>query len=174
MTVLNSVLGGGMSSRLFQEVREKRGLCYSIYAFAQSANDSGVIGVYTGTGEAEAGEIAPVVAGEMAALAERATDSEVARAKAQLKSSLLMGLERPSTRAEMIAGHIFSYGRILTVEELAARLDEVDAPAVRRFGSRLMMSERPAIAALGPVKHVESYEVFADRFGGVASMRAAE
>jgi predicted Zn-dependent peptidase len=172
--VYTTALGGGMSSRLFQEVREKRGLCYSIYAFAQSANDSGVIGVYTGTGEAEAGEIAPVVAGEMAALAESATESEVARAKAQLKSSLLMGLERPSTRAEMIAGHMFSYGRVLTVEELTARLDEVDAAAVRRFGARLMMSERPAIAALGPVRQVESYEVFADRFGGAASMRAAE
>ena len=172
--VYTTALGGGMSSRLFQEVREKRGLCYSIYAFAQAANDSGVIGVYTGTGEAEAGEIAPVVAGEMAALAESATESEVARAKAQLKSSLLMGLERPSTRAEMISGHIFSYGRVLTVEELTARLDEVDAEAVRRFGARLMMSQRPAMTALGPVKRVESYEVFADRFGGSASMRAAE
>jgi predicted Zn-dependent peptidase len=172
--VYTTALGGGMSSRLFQEVREKRGLCYSIYAFAQAANDSGVIGVYTGTGEAEAGEIAPVVAGEMAALAENASETEVARAKAQLKSSLLMGLERPSTRAEMIAGHVFSYGRVLPVEELTARLDEVDAAAVRRFGARLMMSQRPAIAALGPVKRVESYEVFADRFGGSASMRAAE
>jgi len=172
--VYTTALGGGMSSRLFQEVREKRGLCYSIYAFAQAANDSGIIGIYTGTGEAEAGEIAPVVAGEMAALAESATESEVARAKAQLRSSLLMGLERPSTRAEMIAGHIFSYGRVLTVEELSARLDEVDAEAVRRFGTRLMMSQRPAMTALGPVKRVESYEVFADRFGGSASMRAAE
>jgi predicted Zn-dependent peptidase len=172
--VYTTALGGGMSSRLFQEVREKRGLCYSIYAFAQAANDSGVIGVYTGTGEAEAGEIAPVVAGEMAGLAESASETEVARAKAQLKSSLLMGLERPSTRAEMIAGHIFSYGRVLPVEELTVRLDEVDAAAVRRFGARLMMSQRPAIAALGPVKRVESYEVFADRFGGSASMRAAE
>jgi predicted Zn-dependent peptidase len=172
--VYTTALGGGMSSRLFQEVREKRGLCYSIYAFAQAANDSGVIGVYTGTGEAEAGEIAPVVAGEMAGLAESASETEIARAKAQLKSSLLMGLERPSTRAEMIAGHIFSYGRVLPVEELTARLDEVDAAAVRRFGARLMMSQRPAIAALGPVKRVESYETFADRFGGSASMRAAE
>ena len=169
-----TALGGGMSSRLFQEVREKRGLCYSIYAFAQAANDSGVIGVYTGTGEAEAGEIAPVVAGEMAALAEGATDVEIARAKAQLKSGLLMGLERPMTRAEQIAGQMFSYGRVLSVEELTARLDEVDASAVQRFGSRLMNSVCPAIAALGPVGHIEDYETFAARFGGSASMRAAE
>ena len=169
-----TALGGGMSSRLFQEVREKRGLCYSIYAFAQAANDSGVIGVYTGTGEVEAGQIAPVIAGEMAALAEGATHVEIARAKAQLKSGLLMGLERPMTRAEQIAGQMFSYGRVLGVEELTARLDEVDVAAVRRFGSRLMNSVRPAIAALGPVGRIEDYETFAARFGGSASMRAAE
>jgi predicted Zn-dependent peptidase len=169
-----TALGGGMSSRLFQEVREKRGLCYSIYAFAQAANDSGVIGVYTGTGEAEAGQIAPVVAGEMAALAEGATEVEIARAKAQLKSGLLMGLERPMTRAEQIAGQMFSYGRVLSVEELTAKLDEVDAAAVQRFGARLMNSARPAIAALGPVGRIEDYETFAARFGGSVSMRAAE
>lgn len=169
-----TALGGGMSSRLFQEVREKRGLCYSIYAFAQSANDSGVIGIYTGTGEAEAGEIAPVVAGEMAALAQGATEAEIARAKAQLRSGLLMGLERPSTRAEQIAGQMFSHGRVLTVEELTARLDEVDASAVRRFGETLMRSVRPAMAAIGPVANLESFEVFAGRFGGAESMRAAE
>jgi predicted Zn-dependent peptidase len=169
-----TALGGGMSSRLFQEVREKRGLCYSIYAFAQAANDGGVIGIYTGTGEAEAGQIAPVVAGEMAGLAESATEVEVARAKAQLKSGLLMGLERPMSRAEQIAGQMFSYGRVLGVEELTARLDEVDVAAVRRFGSRLMSSVRPAMAALGPVDLIEDYETFASRFGGTASMRAAE
>jgi predicted Zn-dependent peptidase len=172
--VYATALGGGMSSRLFQEIREKRGLCYSIYAFAQAANDSGVIGVYTGTGGKEAGEIAPVIAGEMAALAESATEAEIARAKAQLKSSLLMGLERPMTRAEQIAAQMFSYGRILSVEELTAKLDEVDTTAVRRFGTRLMNSVRPAVAALGPVGKLENYEIFAGRFGGSETLRAAE
>jgi predicted Zn-dependent peptidase len=169
-----TALGGGMSSRLFQEVREKRGLCYSIYAFAQAANDGGVIGIYTGTGEAEAGQIAPVVAAEMEALATTATEAEVSRAKAQLKSGLLMGLERPMTRAEQIAGQMFAYGRVLSVEELTAKLDEVDAAAVKRFGSRLMSSARPAVAALGPVGRIENYQTFAARFGGSVSMRAAE
>ena len=136
--VYAATLGGGMSSRLFQEVREKRGLCYSIYAFAQSFRDSGVIGIYTGTGENEAAEIAPVVAGEMAALASGATDTEVSRAKAQLKSGLLMGLERPASRAEQIAAQLFAHGRVLPVEELIAKLEAVDAAAVRRFGARLM------------------------------------
>jgi predicted Zn-dependent peptidase len=172
--VYTTALGGGMSSRLFQEAREKRGLCYSIYAFQQSANDSGVIGVYAGSGEAEAGEIAPVVAGEMAALALGATEAEVARAKAQLRSALLMGLERPMTRAEQIAGQMFSYGRVLSIEEMTAKLDEVDAAAVRRFGEKLMACAAPALAALGPVGRIETYERFAARFGGAAAMRAAE
>ncbi|HVU19586.1 MAG TPA: pitrilysin family protein [Rhizomicrobium sp.] len=172
--VYATALGGGMSSRLFQEIREKRGLCYSIYAFAQSANDSGIIGIYTGTGAPEAGQIAPVIAGEMEALANGATELETARAKAQLKSSLLMGLEKPMTRAEQIAGQMFSYGRILSVDELTARLDEVDAAAVRRFGVRLMNATHPAIAALGPVDALESYDTFAARFGGSTALRAAE
>jgi predicted Zn-dependent peptidase len=163
-----------MSSRLFQEIREKRGLCYSIYAFAQAANDSGVVGVYTGTGGDEAGEIGPVVAGEMAALAEGATEAEISRAKAQLKSGLLMGLERPMSRAEQIAGQMFSYGRILSIEELTTKLDEVDTTAVRNFGTRLMNSVRPAVAALGPVSKLENYETFAGRFGGSETLRAAE
>jgi len=170
-----TALGGGMSSRLFQEVREKRGLCYSIYAFAHSAKDSGVIGVYAGTGEAEAAEIGAVVAGEMAALAQTASDDEIARAKAQLRSGLLMGLERPSTRAEMIAGHIFTYGRVLSVEELTAKLDAVDAAAVRRYGARTMTATQPpAVVTVGPAGKLEGYEIFAGRFGLRQTARAAE
>jgi predicted Zn-dependent peptidase len=169
-----TALGGGMSSRLFQEAREKRGLCYSIYAFAHSAKDSGTIGVYAGTGEAEAAEISAVVAGEMALLAESATETEVARAKAQLKSSLLMGLERPGSRAEQIAGQMFALGRVLTVEEMVSKLDAVDATEVRRFASRIMQSPNPAIAAIGPIAKFESYETFAGRFGRATALRAAE
>jgi len=167
-----TALGGGMSSRLFQEAREKRGLCYAISAFAQTAKDSGTINVYTGTGDKEAAEVSAVIAGEMEALAAGATDVEVARAKAQMKSSLLMGLERPGQRAEQIASHMFVFGRVLSVEELTAKLDAVDAAAVRRFGTRLMQTGRPSIAALGPVSKLESHDAFARRFG--TALRAAE
>jgi predicted Zn-dependent peptidase len=167
-----TALGGGMSSRLFQEAREKRGLCYTIYAFAHSQKDDGVVGVYTGTGEAEAAEIGAVVAGEMASLAETATEEEVARAKAQLKSSFLMGLERPSSRAEMIAGHVFNYGRVLTVAEMIEKLEIVDAAAVRRFGSQVMQSTSPSVATVGPAGKLERYGIFAGRFG--PRIRAAE
>ena len=158
-------LGGGMSSRLFQEARERRGLCYAISAFAQAHRDGGTIGIYTGTGESEAVEISAVIAGEMENLASGATEREVARAKAQLKSSLLMGLERPGQRAEQIASQIFSHGRLLSIEEMTAKLDLIDAAGVRRFGERVMQSANPAIAAVGPVKRLEKHGVFARRFG---------
>ena len=170
--VYSMALGGGMSSRLFQEAREKRGLCYTISSFAQSFGDGGMIGVYTGTGEQEAAEISAVVAGEMAALASSATEQEVARAKAQMRSSLLMGLERPSARAEQIAGQLLAFGRVLPISELTEKLDAVDAASVRRFGERIMATGRPAMAALGPIGKLETQAAFASRFG--SHRRAAE
>ncbi|HTQ15626.1 MAG TPA: pitrilysin family protein [Rhizomicrobium sp.] len=170
--VYASALGGGMSSRLFQEARERRGLCYTISAFSQSFRDGGLIGVYTGTGETEAGEISAVIAGEMAALAANANEAEIGRAKAQLRSGLLMGLERPSTRTEQIASSLLAHGRVVPVEEILAKLEAVDVSAVRRFGERVMATGRPAMAAVGPLGKLESYERFAARYGTVR--KAAE
>ncbi len=166
--VFVTALGGGMSSRLFQEVREKRGLCYSIYAFANSFLDGGMIGVYAGTGANEAAEISGLVVDQIALLAQSANADEVARAKAQLRSGLLMGLERPSARAEQIAAHLFAYGRVIPIAEIKQKLDAVTVGAVRQFGERLMSTRRPAIAALGPVGRLESYESFAGRFSPAA------
>jgi predicted Zn-dependent peptidase len=165
-------LGGGVSSRLFQDIREKRGLCYSIYAFSSSSKDTGTLGIYAGTSENDAGQIAPVIAGEMASLAENATEAEIARAKAQMKSSMLMGLERPGTRAEMIASHMFTFGHVLSPAEMTALVDAVSASDVRRIGAQLMSATAPTIAAVGPVRKLESVGSFANRFGALA--RAAE
>jgi predicted Zn-dependent peptidase len=166
--VFVTALGGGMSSRLFQEIREKRGLCYSIYAFANSFLDGGMIGVYAGTGASEAAEISALVVDEIALLAQTANAEEVARAKAQLRSGLLMGLERPSARAEQIAAHLLAYGRVIPIEEIKQKLDAVSVGAVRGVGERLMATRRPAIAALGPIDSLESYESFAGRFSPAA------
>ncbi len=171
--VYATALGGGMSSRLFQEVREKRGLCYSVYAFNSAFSDGGMTGIYAGTGENEAAELSAVVAGEMASLAETAKADEVARAKAQLKSALLMGLERPSARAEQIAAHMLAFGRVLPLEEITARLDAIDEEAVRRFGSRVMTTGAPALVALGPIGKLESYASFSARFGAPPNARRA-
>jgi len=163
-----TALGGGMSSRLFQEAREKRGLCYSIYAFSSGFQDTGYLGIYVGTGESEAGEISAVVAGEMAAIAGDLSESEVARARAQIKAGLLMGLESPAARAELIAGQMFALGRVQDVAEIVAQIDAIDAATVRNYASRVMQSARPAIAAIGPVSRLESHDTFARRFGALA------
>ena len=166
--VFVTALGGGMSSRLFQEIREKRGLCYSIYAFANSFLDGGMIGVYAGTGENEAREISGLVVDQIALLAQTANTEEVARAKAQLRSGLLMGLERPSARAEQIAAHLYAYGRVVPIDEIKQKLDAVTVGAVRQVGEQLMTTIQPALAALGPVQKLESYERFAGRFSPAA------
>jgi predicted Zn-dependent peptidase len=162
-----------MSSRLFQEAREKRGLCYSIYAFAQAHRDTGIIGIYAGTREEKAGEIAPIIAGEMEALAERASDEEVVRARAQIKSGLLMGLESPHARCELIAGHLYSFGRVLGVGELTERLDAVDTESLRRFAEKICARGEPSLAAVGPAGHLETQQRFAARFGHEVSSRGA-
>ncbi len=163
--VYATALGGGMSSRLFQEAREKRGLCYAIYAFSHSYNDTGMIGIYAGTAEDKAGELAPIIAGEMASLAANATEEETSRAKAQLKASLLMGLESPHSRCEQIASHLYTFGRVLSVEEILAKLHSIDAAALRRFAARVCARGEPAIAAVGPIKRLEGRDRFAARFG---------
>jgi predicted Zn-dependent peptidase len=163
--IYTTALGGGMSSRLFQEVREKRGLCYAISAFAHSYRDGGLVGIYTGTSDANAAAIAPIVAGEMQSLAESATEEEAARARAQLRASVLMSMESPSARCEQIATHLLAFGRVWPVAETLARIEAVDASALRLFGSRLCEAGNPAIAAVGPAKRHESRESFAARFG---------
>ena len=168
-----TALGGGMSSRLFQEVRERRGLCYSIYAFAQAHRDTGILGIYAGTSEEKAGEIAPIITGEMEALAQGASEEETARARAQIKAGLLMGLESPQARCELIAGHLYAFGRVLSVGELTERLEAVDADSLRRFAERICLRGEPSMAAVGPVRHLETRERFVSRFGDETSSLGA-
>ena len=168
--VYATALGGGTSSRLFQEVREKRGLCYSVYAFSSGFQDSGFLGIYAGTGESEAAELSAVIAGEMAAMTANLSDGEVARARAQLKVSLLMGMERPGTRAEQIAGQLFALGRVQSSAEIVAQLDAINTAAVKAYAARVVEAGHPTIAAVGPVTRLEAHHVFARRFGASKSL----
>jgi predicted Zn-dependent peptidase len=161
------VLGGGMSSRLFQEVREKRGLCYTIQAFANNFRDGGFTGIYVGTSHKDAGEVSAVIAGEMEAMTAAISDAELARAKAQLKSGLLMGLERPGTRSENIAGQLFALGRITPVTEIVEKLEATTIEQVKAFAAFTMQA--PTIAALGPIARLESHAKFAARFSPLLS-----
>jgi predicted Zn-dependent peptidase len=124
-----------------------------------------MIGVYAGTAEDKCAEVAPLVAAEIQAMVTQTSEEEAARARAQLKASLLMGLESPHQRCELMAGHLYAYGRVLSVDELIARVDAVDAAALRAFAENLCRTGNPAIAAVGPVKKLESRDRFARRFG---------
>ncbi len=161
-SVLSTLLGGGMSSRLFQEVREKRGLVYSIYTFTGGYHDGGLFGVYAGTGEDEVAELIPVVCDEIAKVGADVTEDEVARARAQLKAGTLMALESSMSRCEQLGQQILIYDRPVPVEEIVAKIDGVDRDAVVKAASRLRAS-RPTVAALGPIAKLESYDRIAER-----------
>ena len=166
--VFSGVLGGGMSSRLFQEVREKRGLCYSVFAFSWSFADTGVFGLYAGTAPDDVAKLMPVLSGELGRIGIDASEEEVARARAQIKAGLLMGLESSSSRAEQIARQYMIHGRVLPVDELIEKVDAVDAAAVRRYAERLLKGPGLALSAIGPLGGqgggLESYDRIAARF----------
>ncbi len=164
--VVSEILGGSMSSRLFQEVREKRGLCYSIYTFKSAFDDSGLFGIYAGTGGESVAELVPVIIGEIEKLSDSVDDAEIARAQAQAKAGILMGLESAHSRCEWIARHLPRYGRVKPASELVESIEAVDANAVKAFASRLMESKSPVLAGLGPIDGLESYHHFAARFAG--------
>ncbi len=158
LAVLSTALGGGMSSRLFQEVREKRGLVYSIYTFSSAYHDGGLFGLYAGTGEEEVAELVSVVCDELKRVAaDRMDGEEIARSRAQIKAGVLMSLESTSSRAERVARHLQIYNRIIPVDEIARRIDSVTAGDVRRVAERLLTSP-PTLAALGPVGGLPDYE----------------
>jgi predicted Zn-dependent peptidase len=159
--MLSTVLGGGMSSRLFQEIREKRGLVYSIYSFAQPYMDGGLFGIYAGTGESEAEELMPVTLEELRKVQTSVTEAELGRAKAQVKASVLMSLESTGSRCEQLARQIQVFGRVLSTEEtvqkiLAVMPEDVQRAAVRHFRGK------PTLAAMGPAKRVPGLRAIAE------------
>ena len=162
LQVFTNLLGGGMSSRLFQEVREQRGLCYSIYSFHAPYADTGMFGLYAGTDAADVAELMRVVVDEVSAAAETINEAEVARAKAQMKAGLLMALESSSARAEQLARQMFAWGRPIPLDELVARIEAVTVESTRAAGRALIARGRPAVAALGPGAGLESAATIAD------------
>ena len=162
--VLAQLLGGGMSSRLFQEVREKRGLAYSVFSFAASYMDGGTLGIYAGTSASQIGELIPVICGELLRLGETITEGEIARVRAQIKASLLMAMESPSARCEQLARQLLIFGRPLGTEEIVAQIEAIDTAVLARVAARTVASGPVSLATLGPVANVESYDTLQARF----------
>ena len=134
--ILASILGGGMSSRLFQEVREKRGLCYSVYAFHWAFADSGIFGIAASTGESEVTDLLPVVMDELRKATETITDEEVLRVRHQIRAGLLMPLESPSSRAGQLARQQVLWGRPIPLQETVERINRITANRVRQIAGR--------------------------------------
>ena len=160
--ILSVILGGGMSSRLFQEAREKRGLCYTIFAQYGALSDSGLMTIYAGTGGEELAELVDLTADEIARAAEKIAPAELARARAQTRAGLLMGLESASARAERIASLLATLGRVPSVEETVERVDAVDAEALRRAAGQ-MLAAPPALVLYGPVEGAHPFDTLTGR-----------
>jgi predicted Zn-dependent peptidase len=162
LQVFTNVLGGGMSSRLFQEVRENRGLCYSISAFHMPYSDTGLFVLYAGTDEADAPELMRVAIDQIALATTTLNETEVARAKAQMKAGLLMALESSEARLGQIARQMLAYGRPIPLDEIVAKVDAVTVASARAAGRAVIAGGRPAIAALGPGNGLESAAAIAE------------
>jgi predicted Zn-dependent peptidase len=162
--VLATLLGGGMSSRLFQEVREKRGLAYTVQAFLSAYSDSGVLGIYAATGENKAAEMLPVICEEIVKLQHGVEDHEMQRAKNQIKASLFMSRESSASIAEWIGKHLLSFGRYKPASEIAASVDAVSAQDIARVSAALAKSPSPTLAALGPQKGLPEYDKVRELF----------
>jgi predicted Zn-dependent peptidase len=146
-----SALGGGMSSRLFQEIREKRGLCYTIYAQVGSYDDTGMLTIYAGTSAEDLPDLVGITLDELKRSADDMTEAELARARVQMKAGLLMGLESPSSRAERLARLVAVWNRVPPLEETVAHIDGVTLAGLRDHARALVGSSRAAMALYGPV-----------------------
>jgi predicted Zn-dependent peptidase len=170
--ILAGALGGGMSSRLFQEVRERRGLCYSIYAFASGLSDSGMFAVHAAGGPERAHALIEVIREELLKAAERGFhEDEIARVRAQLKMGLLAGLESSNARAEQLARQILIHGRPLSTAELIEKVEQVQAADVQALVAALVASP-VSLATVGPILHVVRFDRVAEKFK-IPSSRAA-
>ncbi len=163
LMALSTLYGGGMSSRLFQQVREQRGLCYSIFSFASLYSDSGVFSVYAGTSASQANEMLTVAVDELASIAQSVHPDELTRAKAQLRASLLMSRESVSNCGDALARQIMLFGVPQDDAMLLAAIDNVDENSVRDMALQLISGNRPALACVGPPTKLIDNDVLAAR-----------
>ncbi|HBK07828.1 MAG TPA: peptidase M16 [Acetobacteraceae bacterium] len=163
--LLSTLLGGGMSSRLFQEIREKRGLVYSIYSFASPFKDGGLFGIYAGTGESEVAELMPVMLEELGKVQGDISEKELNRARAQLKASLLMSQESTGSRCEQLARQIQTFNRVLSTEEVLAKINAVTEADIKRAAARHFRA-KPTLATVGPSERVPTLAEIAGILAG--------
>jgi predicted Zn-dependent peptidase len=157
--ILTKILGGGMSSRLFQEIREKRGLCYDVYAFHWAFADSGVLGVSAATGPDQIGELIPVIIDELKKAATDIVEEEVVRVRNQVRAGLLMSLESPSIRSSQLSRQQILWGRPIPMSETIERINNITAERVREVAMEILDNASLSIAGVGPIEKMPDYDV---------------
>ncbi len=166
LQVLSNILGGGMSSRLFQEVREKRGLCYSVFAYGTAYEDVGQLGIYAATSPENTAELIEVSSEVILSTGNTILENEIARAKAQLKTSLVMNLENASSRADQIARQYLAFGEIPDMAQLLSRINAVNSDDVAKLAKSIFSTNMPALSAVGQLSNLASHTAIAARFAG--------
>jgi len=162
LAALSTLLGEGMSSRLFQEVREKRGLAYSVFSGSQSFADTGLFTIYAGTGPKDVPQLLPVMCEEIKRIGTTLTADEVKRARAQLKAGLLMSLESPSSRCAQRARQLMVHGRVLSTAEIIGEVEAVDMAGIARAAERVLTGA-PTVAAIGELQNLEEFDAIRAR-----------
>lgn len=155
---LSMLAGGGMSSRLFQEVREKRGLAYSISSFASSYQDTGIFGVYSSSSENNMNQLITVVIEELQKMLTDITEEELQRAKAQVRASILMAQESSISRSKKFASNLAIYGRYIEITEIIEKLNMITPQAIMKFLHKTISSSKPTLATIGKVQKLIQYE----------------
>ena len=158
MQVLATILGGGMSSRLFQEVREKRGLAYTIQAYTSFYSDSGMFTVYSGTSPEKAGELISVITDELLKVTNFITDEELERAKNQLKAGTLMEQESTIARAEEMGRSLICFEKFMSPKEVIENINSVEKSAVTKLMKRIISQSLPTVTATGDIRKVPDYQ----------------
>lgn len=164
LQVLGGLLGAGMSSRLFQELRERRGLCYSVFSYAASYADTGLFNIYIATSPDKVNEVWRVTGGIVADLAFRVGGDEVQRAAAQLKAGLVMSLESTAGRADQMARQFLAFGRVPDIADITARIDAVAPADIQRLAGSMLASRRLGTAAVGALGRLSEHDKIAAAF----------
>lgn len=156
-SLLAAVLGGGMASRLFQEVREKRGLAYAVFSFHSAFQDDGQFALYAGTGPDDLPQLMPVLCDEIRKTFDTITEEELSRARMQAKAGILMGRESMMTRANQQAKHLVHFGEIIDIAERLQKIDSVTVDDLQN-AARKIFAATPTVAALGPLRKLDDYD----------------
>ena len=157
--LFSNILGGGMSPRLFQNIREGRGLAYSVFSFSSSYKDTGIFGIYSATAPNKVNEYSEAVANEIIKCEKSLTDQEIEKAKKQLKAGLIMSSESPVARMNQIARQISIYDRVIDMSETLERIDSIQKHHISDFVSETFKSKKLTISALGPISELSDQDV---------------